>query len=483
MSRRLSDTPTSIFRRSSASELSPYSDITSDPSQNMGRKRPRDEIPHEDNEQPPQKRARLASGCRTEQKQPQQLPDPVAFVDGPGHIIFIDERGKRCPAICFNECLLSNIKQIAVLNREVAQKDELFQKAQIELEQIQSSIQSTSLEEAKRAVQAAIKHQEDIEAGYPGLVEAQRRCKTLTQENKWPKLILESTRRIAQVMIEQILSTENLMNLPSSQPQQPASRPNWGSRDPAPNPEQTIEEVPVSSEPERSPTWGATKLPPRPLEDDQITPHQLALRKLRFAAEEVAEYQEGLTYMQQDYPHELAARRRYHQQSYPDRPASATQTDDDLDILQKTQHATRLLIQAEEAYDRAEQHAVDVGLGDIVADPQACYYGEIYNEFPRRVEYVLAMSPADRARVEEWMASVPDPAGVEAQGMEGDGLVEVDDWDARSVEVFDSVSLFATDVYRKKIDKWHEISGRCREGEGAIVSGKCAAASENMRLV
>ena len=472
MSQRLSDTQTPIFQRSSASEPSSHSDVTSNSPRNMDYKRSRTDFLHEDHEQPPRKRARLASGSPTEQERPQQLPNPVVnnsnpiqeqeFVDGPGHIIFINERGKRCPAMCFNDFWLSLIKQIAVLRREVAQRDESFQKAQLEIEQIKSSDRSTSLEEARRAVQAAIKNQEDIEAGLPGLIEAQRQCEVLTQENKWPKFRLETSRSLAQLMTEQILTSENLMDLSSSKPQQPAEHPKWGLRDPAPNPEQTVEEVPISNEPECSPTWGVTRLPPRPLEDDQITPHQLALRKLRFAAEEVAEYQEGLTYTQEEYPHELAARKRYHQQSYPDRPASTTQTEDDLDILHKTQHATRLLIQAEEAYDRAEQHAVDVGFGDIVADPRACYYGEFYNEFPRRVEYVLAMSPADRARVEDWMASVPDPAGVEeAQGLEGEGAVEVDDWDAREVEVFDSVSLFATDIYRKKIDKWNEISRRC----------------------
>ena len=82
------------------------------------------------------------------------------FTSGPSHIVFIDEGGKRCPALCFNEFLLLKFNHIAEFSREVKENDKAIYKAQIEIERIKSSNRSASLEEAMRAVEEAKKNQE-----------------------------------------------------------------------------------------------------------------------------------------------------------------------------------------------------------------------------------------------------------------------------------------------------------------------------------
>ena len=484
MSQRHTSPSSQSLQRSSASGLLPHGDSRSDTLRNVNGKRPRDRF-QEDQSETPRKVTRLNDDHHSESKECEQLPNPITndpipnreqhFTSGPGHIIYIDEGGKRCPAICFNKQLLNIFNQIAEFSREVLEGDKSTQKARLELELIKASNQSAALKEAKLAVAEAIESQEDIEARIPGLMEARRQHETLTHENKWSKLKLDNSRAVAQIIIEQILNHENLLNIPSSKPQEPATASDNHLRaEPAPVAEKSVDDTPHSddggsgsSESAQSPT---TATP-----DQQLTPRQLALRDLRFAAQDL-DYRKGdFAFLQEDYAQAIAATRSHRRERHPHRPASTTQTDVDLQILRKTQQATRKLIEAEEAYERAEAHAEDLGLGDILADPHACYYGEVYNDFQPRDERSVADFSVNRARIEAWMAGVPVSAVV-GSTREGEGeFVEVDEWEAESVEVFESVSLVAYDMYRKKIDRWQEFAGRLREGGvGGASLGTCA---------
>ncbi len=458
------------FQRLSLNGPFPHRDGRSNISRTRNGKRSRDYLQDEQAEHPP-KVACLNGGNHSEREEPQQPTQPVAnnsnlsqeqeFVDGPGHIIFIDERGKRCPAICFNKGLLSAVRHTADFRREVNKRKEAIQNTQLELERIKSSIQSPSMEKANRMVEEAIKNREEMEAEIPELVEARQRHEKLMRDNNWDKLRLDSSREMAQLLVERILRSGNLLETPPPKPQVPAEGTQNDAREPAPGPGNKADDVEMSDEPGYVLASPPTPLQPPTDTKEQTSPRQLALRAFRVAAEELTYWQQEFTFMQEDYADELAAERRYHREQYPDSHASTTQTDLDLQCLQKTQYATRKLIGAEEAYESAEQHAEDLGLGDVLADAQARYYGEVYDKFPERTEMSPSMFPVNRSRIEAWMASVPDSAGV----IHGDAeSVEVDGWDAKPVETFDSISEFASDMYRKKIDKWQELSGRLREG-------------------
>ena len=478
MSQPLSDTSSQIMQRPSPSKMFPQGDGNSDISRNANGKRSRLYL-QEDQLESPRKLARLSIDQHSEQNWCRQLSNPIAndsspsreqdFTTGPGHIVFVDEQGKRCPAICFNKGLLNIFNQISEFSREVREGDKALQHTQREIERIKSSNRSAGLEEAKRAVEEAIKNQENIEVGIPELKEAQRQYKSLTEENTWSKLKLDNTRAVFQILIEQILNRENLLNIPPSKPQEPAKDTKAPSQGQTPVLENKVGTAPKSNGSETGPASSSPTRPQSPTneEEEQITPRQLALRTLRFAAEELTYYKEELAYMQDEYPQAIAAEQTHRRdQQHPNNtPASTTQTDIDLITLQKTQHATRQVTEAEEAYDRAELHAQHLGLGDILADPHACFYGEIYNEFqPEHTEEekVAVMAPIHRSRIEAWLASVPVPDTnpfVDCRTIveDAEGGVEVDDWDLRSVEMWDSVSLVARDVLRTKIDKWRLV--------------------------
>ncbi|KAL9137062.1 MAG: hypothetical protein Q9175_001740 [Cornicularia normoerica] len=474
MSERYFKPSSQILQYSSASESSPCRDDRSNPSRNINGKRPQDDI-REDHVEAPRKLARL-DGDHSEREESQQPANPLAkssnpkgeqdFVDGPGRIVFIDERGKSCPAICFNKLLLNTFTRIAVISREIQERDGAIKKAKLELEHIKSSNQSTGVENAERMMEEAVKAQEDAEAAIPDLIGARRRYENLTQENKWSKLLFENSRDVAQLMIEHILNSENLLNIPASKPQKQVEVNNDHLANPAPGPEKTLHHTQNSNVLGSIPAPSTTKMQSPVDTREQMTPRQLALRNCRMAAEDL-DYRKGqLAYMQEQYGKAVAADRRYQQERYPERVASTTQTDVDLKILQKAQRATRRVLEAEEAYDGAEQHAEALGVGDILADPDACYWGEVYNEFSPHTPESPSIFPVDRLRIETWMASIPESTTVDPQRHKDAESVEVDGWEATSVEIFESVSLVACDMYRKKIDRWQDLSRRSRESQG-----------------
>ena len=466
MSQRHSIPSSQNLQRPSAGESSPHREDRSDTSRNPNGKRSRDDL-QEHQAEDPRKTVCLDVDRRSGREDSRQRSSPIAnisipkgeqeFVDGPGHIVFFEERGKRCPAICFNRSLHSRLTHIAVTSRELRKRDEEIQKAGLEFERIKSSNKSAGIEKARIIVEEALKNQEDIEAEIPELVEARRRYDSLVQENKWSTLVLDNSREIARLVIEEILARANLLQIPTSKPQESIEVKEDHSANPAPMPEKTVHDTEPSEVPERSPASSTTRRESPIDTEKQLTPRQLALRHLRFAAEELDYCKGCFAFMQEEYFQEVAAERRYQREQYPDKPESITQTDVDLKCLQKKQKVTREVIEAEEAYDRAEQDAENLGLGDILADPQAYYWGEIHNKFAPRTPKISSMVPVDGPRIEAWMASVPD-FGV--QRLEVAESAEVDEWEAKSVEVFESVSLVAYDVYRKKIDNWQELSSR-----------------------
>lgn len=474
MSQRHSIPSSQILQRPSAGESSPYREDRSNTSRNPNGKRSRDDL-QEDQAEDPRKTVRLDVDRRSGREESRQPSNPIAnipnpkdeqeFVDGPGHIVFVEERGKRCPAICFNKSLFSRLTHIAVDSRELRKRDEEIKKARLEFEKIKSANKSAGIEKARMVVEEALKNQEDIEAEIPGLVEARQRYDSLVQENNWSTSVIDNSKEIARLVIEEILTRANLLTIPTSKPQESIEVKEDHPAILAPMPN-TVYDTETSKIPEiRSPASSTATLESPIDTEEQPTPRQLALRRLRFAAEEL-DYRKGhFEFMQEEYSQGKAAERRYWHEQYPDRPESITQTDFDLECLQKKQRVTREVIEAEEAYDRAEQDAEDLGLGDILADPQAYYWGEIHNNFGPSTPKISSTMPADDPRIEAWIASIPAFDVMAPQTLEVAGSAEVDEWEAKSVEAFESVSLVDYDMYRKKIDKWQELSDRLRQAE------------------
>ena len=472
MSQRYSNRSSQILRRPSASVHSSYQDHRSNFSQNRYGKRPQDDL-WDDQVEPPQKRARLDGDHHSVRGKSQQPSNPVAntpdqdreqeflLVDGPGHVVFIDERGKRCPAICFNDLFLDTFKQIMTYNLELKERDGALQKAQLDLEQIRSTNQSSTIEKAKRMVEEAIKDQDDIEAEDSKLIEARRRYEALTSEKNWSRLKLENSKDLVLGILREILTREKFLEIPSSRPQEPAKDIEDHSSKPSPAPEKTANYQYDDQRFNRpGSSLASTRLHSPNEIEERPTPRELAYGRFMQAERELDFYQREFDYMQEVYAQEMAATRRFRQEQYPGRPETTAQTELDLQDLQEKRLATRNLIEAEEVYDRAEQHATALGLGDALAGIDNFYWPQQVIPEPS------STFPVDQPRIDSWLASIPDSAVVDPQRQEAaPESAEVDDWEAKSIEMFDSVSVVDRDLYRKKIDEWREISGRFRQAK------------------
>ncbi|KAM0803633.1 hypothetical protein BDR22DRAFT_886466 [Usnea florida] len=490
MSPRHSCAASQILRGSSASGSPTYKNDRVDAPRNINGKRSRDDL-GEDQDEVPRKVARLDSDDKLQEpqyptqdsRQPShdlqqilqescQPPDPIAdvsnqiqeqeFVDGPGHIIYVDERGKRCPAICFNELWLNTFTNFVINRGKVREGAEEIEKARLEVEQLESSVQSTAIEEAKRMIEDGVRLRKEAEAAVPTLVDARSRLEAILMKDKMSKLRLESSRGLALSIIETMLIDENLLTFPKPKPQEPPKAVENHSAKPAPVPERMAQDSETSGGSGNS--WASsTRSPPLQVTTrERMTPRQLALRDLRLAAQDVDYYRRFFIQLQDANEYAAYMRTRGEQES--DRPMSTTQTDFDLKILRNTQRVTRLVIEAEQAYDAAEQRALNLDLGYMLDDPEACHYGERFNDFrppiPRTPH--TAVSPVKDVRIEIWMDSVPNSATVDSRENQS---VDVDDWDSKSLEVFESISQVDTDMYRKKIDQLREQPERIREGE------------------
>ena len=492
MSQSHPDSASQIPGGASASGSPPYKNDSFDILRNINGKRSRDDLV-EDQDEVPRKVARLDNDNQSEPQEPQhpprevrqpshdlqqpfqeiqQPPDPVAntsdpiqeqdFVDGPGHIIYIDERGKRCPAICFNELWFNTFTQIVISrgkNREGAGE---IEKAQLEVKQVESSIQSTAIGEAKRMIEEGVKLRKEAEAAVPTLVDARNRLETLLMEDTMWKLRLENSKELALIMIESMLIDENLLTVPKPKTQEPPKAVEDHFAKPAPVPELIAHGSQTSGGSGSTCASSCCSPPLQFVARERMTPRQIALRDLRLAAQDVDYYRR--VFMQQQDANEYAAYMRTQEEQESDKSMSTTQTDFDLKILQNMQRVTRLVIEAEQAYDAAEQRALDLDLGYMLDDPEACHYGERFNDFRPRMPLTphTTVSPTKNVRIEVWMDSVPDLATVNFQENES---VDVDGWDSKSLEMFESISQVDTDMYRKKIDQLREQSERIREGE------------------
>lgn len=130
-----------------------------------------------------------------------------------------------------------------------------------------------------------------------------------------------------------------------------------------------------------------------------------------------------------------------------------------LDLLQlsKTQGMTRAIIEAEEDLARIEKEALNAGLRLSGSDLVSEFENDVDDGYRISFEQDMTAS-VDRERVAAWLAGVPecDAAVVSKVLEETNDLenVETDDWDATSVELWESHSMVADGSERAKIDQW-----------------------------
>ena len=136
--------------------------------------------------------------------------------------------------------------------------------------------------------------------------------------------------------------------------------------------------------------------------------------------------------------------------------------------LRYGQKLTRALINTEEAFEAAKQHAQAIGaLGSDYHDATD-YYG-YYEESCPEDEVASYLAAKDWNHVHEWLAGISEP--VELEEFESKGSTIGDRSTAEEVDPADSISQIDFDDYRRDIERWEDIRFERWEDMRAQVGG------------
>jgi hypothetical protein len=140
-----------------------------------------------------------------------------------------------------------------------------------------------------------------------------------------------------------------------------------------------------------------------------------------------------------------------------------SQLDFDLKQLETTRNYTQRLIEAEANFEAAKAAAVAAGVQVPGSEISSGFVDNDGDRLSADEEEELEINPA---RIDKWVACVKDAQAFydpeDICDLSQDtifDIVEVDDWDAQSIDIPDSMSMVADGSYRKRIDRWRRACG------------------------
>lgn len=150
---------------------------------------------------------------------------------------------------------------------------------------------------------------------------------------------------------------------------------------------------------------------------------------------------------QQSYETDLAD----YQEGFASGTYNISRSEFDRSKIRYGQKVTRALIDAEEAFEAAKEHAQAVGaIGSDCDDAMSCY--GCYEESWPESQLASYIATKDWGYVHDWLAELPETSTPEEFNPP-----EVDDWYADEVDPADSISQIDFDECRKDIDRWENI--------------------------
>ena len=132
-----------------------------------------------------------------------------------------------------------------------------------------------------------------------------------------------------------------------------------------------------------------------------------------------------------------------------------TCTEFELQQLQQTQRMTRRIIEAEQAFEGVKEAAVAAGIQLPGSDIQSGFVDDADDGYRTSLEERLCHD-IDRVRISRWLREVPDrdSSGRGDPEESKDREIDVDDWDARTVQISDTASMVAEGRAKRRIEKW-----------------------------
>ncbi|MCJ1289032.1 hypothetical protein MMC34_000564 [Xylographa carneopallida] len=153
---------------------------------------------------------------------------------------------------------------------------------------------------------------------------------------------------------------------------------------------------------------------------------------------------------------------REYRQAIEDGTCSLTMTDFDRTYVRNISNLTRCLRKAEAAYEKALDTARRLGLLENEYEQESNFASEVSDGYRESFEASIC-ARVDRRIIERWNEAVLIAGPLEYHGLDTQSLhieqvdmIEVDEWDAKSVGLSSSVSMKDKSRNRKRIDRWRQ---------------------------
>ncbi|CAF9916613.1 hypothetical protein IMSHALPRED_003247 [Imshaugia aleurites] len=362
------------------------------------------------------------------------LEDSPAYTDGTNRVISANDGTKDCLALLLTPNLVAALNQMTHDIRALQRKDGALKKLASEIIGLARQADNVSAVFGNpRYRDRAEEMQLALEILQLKRQEAEERRSQILIEQANVENSLKAARCQSQTMFEEALLEACLLD-----PREPGSPRILHDEDDA--------DVSV----------GEISDAPSIYEGTEPTPEQESLREARMDVVESYEtlrtHQAAFDDRRGDYERKLAGFQRCGSK------CEDTRTRFDHRHIQHVQNLTRGLVLAEQGYRTAKARARAL---ESPADPHGFNsdFGCLVDDGHRRREDVCSEPDVDRERIEGWMCGVLPENDVDVW----ENRECLDEWNARPVEIMDSISLIDHEEYVDEIEYWKEHCRGLRE--------------------
>ncbi|KAL9065932.1 MAG: hypothetical protein Q9161_007916 [Pseudevernia consocians] len=397
------------------------------------------------------------TGPNDHQIEREEAPQPQ-FTKGPARFIIANDGSESCMALLVTETLMAKLGDLFEDSLQLEIRSGPLEHARIDAREAQVSVNEAveSLKEVKESSENAESKrrveelQRLVQQQQRGLLKTCQRRDRLEEKHRHIESSIAISRNHTLSVLNTAMKEANLLRPPT------ALTPVSASGD---------ENDDDSEGPPRqgSMTSASENYAEPPLSESE------QLR--RVAHEELDKRSRTLDVVQAKFDNQ---RRLYeenlatYQQGFEDGTFSFSRTEFDCRKLEYGQKITRALINAEEAYDEAEEHAKAVGaIGSG--------YGQYEESLPDD-DMASYIAKKDWGFVHDWLANIPEADMLQDPNSQddpeytehGDWDEEQDgtdfaresedgDWDVPEAEIQDSASAIDYDFNRKNLDRWQQL--------------------------
>lgn len=381
-------------------------------------------------------------------------PEPTGPTEGPSRVFVHHDGTQRYLGLLVTDEMVSTTQDIMQKLNIIREHEKAYDEIEKEIVYSEEMIEKASLKLEESEPEEAQNLQDYIEMQESNMEDARERRNAIGQKLEIFNTDLDFARKESHDLLTQTLGEANLIDLP----------------------------LPEEAEAD-------TTLPE--LEQGQVTPQAESFSSDPGEACREAAMEDAILQLDKLAEAERVFNDRgmlYHEQLAVFREAVVNgespdaQSEFDRQFVAYGQQITRRLIDADTMYKEARAHAI--GLGALESDwgePQLLGpLGEWEGQSLPQDELIAYQASRDWGRVEAWVESLPtsgycDPLSHIDQGfLSSNGfcdsetpidatMVDIDDWDARPDDVWESVSVYdSVETNREKIDRWEAIREQSR---------------------